>query len=88
PAVWHHITGVAQTIATSMRSAFPSERVGLLAVGLEVPHVHLHVLPIDRPDDTDFRNAQASIPPGELAAVAARLRVQLAADGHAANAVA
>ena len=78
-----HITTVAQTIARSLQTAYPSEKVGLLAVGLEVPHVHLHVMPIDRVSDVDFRNQRSNVPDEELAAVAGRLRTQLAADGHA-----
>ena len=81
-----HATLVARTIARSMQSAFPSEKVGLLLVGLEVPHVHLHVLPIDRVGDVDFRNPRSNVPDEELGAAASRLRAQLAADGHGDNA--
>ena len=87
PELLAHLTLVARTIARSMQKAFPSEKVGLLAVGLEVPHVHFHVLPIDRVSDVDFRNQRASVPSDELAAAAARLREQLTADGHAEFAV-
>lgn len=88
PGLWAHVAEVARTIATAMRAAFPSEKVGLLAVGLEVAHVHLHVLPIDTVADVDFANARAFVPEEELAGAAARLREQLAADGHAEQAVA
>ena len=82
----NHATLVARTIAQSMQTAFPSEKVGLLLVGLEVPHVHFHVLPIDRVGDVDFRNQRSNVPNEELSAVAYRLRAQLAADGHGDNA--
>lgn len=83
-----HATLVARTIAQSMQKAFPSEKVGLLLVGLEVPHVHFHVLPIDRVSDVDFRNQRSNVPQEELAANAARLREQLVSDGHGENALA
>jgi histidine triad (HIT) family protein len=83
-----HVTLVARTIARSMQTAFPSEKVGLLAVGLEVPHVHFHLVPIDRVSDVEFRNQRESVPDEELAAVAERLREQLRADGQAEFAVA
>ena len=82
PELVTHLTLVARTIGRSMQKAFPSEKVGLLAVGLEVPHVHFHVLPIDRVSDVDFRNQRASVPGEELAAAATKLREQLSADGH------
>ena len=54
----------------------------MLIVGEEVPHTHLHVVPIDRVADLDFSNA-ASGPPDDFAQVAERLRSALAAAGHA-----
>ncbi|HEY8058190.1 MAG TPA: hypothetical protein VID94_05540, partial [Acidimicrobiales bacterium] len=56
-------------------------RVGLLIVGEEVPHTHLHVVPIDRVADLDFSNAAAG-PGDDFAEIAQRLRAALAAAGH------
>jgi histidine triad (HIT) family protein len=81
-----HLTLVARTVGVGVQRAFRSARVGLIIVGLEVNHVHLHVVQLDTLGDIDFRNQRASVPPAELAAVAARLREQLAADGHAEHA--
>ena len=81
-----HATLVARTIGASMQKAFPSEKVGLMLVGLEVPHVHLHVVPIDHVSDVEFRNQRSDVPDEELSAVAARLRAQLVADGHGEHA--
>jgi histidine triad (HIT) family protein len=78
----HHCTEVARTVARSMQRAWPSEKVAMLLVGLEVPHVHFHLVPCDRLGDVDFRNQRASVPAEELAAAAGRLRGRLAADGH------
>ena len=51
-------------------------RVGLMIAGLEVPHAHLHVVPIDGMADLDFANAAAG-PPDDFAEVAERLRAAL-----------
>ena len=53
-----------------------------MIVGEEVPHTHLHVVPIDRVGDLDFSQAAAG-PPDDFAEVADRLRTALAAAGHA-----
>ena len=57
PDVNAHLMRVAQQIATAQQRAFSPARVGLMIAGLEVPHVHLHVVPIDGMQDLDFDNA-------------------------------
>jgi diadenosine tetraphosphate (Ap4A) HIT family hydrolase len=57
--------------------ALGAERVGLIIAGLEVPHCHLHVLPIHSERDLDFRKARSDVPPEELAEVAERLKAAL-----------
>ena len=52
-----------------------------MIAGLEVPHTHLHVVPIDRVADLDFANA-APGPGDDFAEIAQRLRAALAAAGH------
>jgi histidine triad (HIT) family protein len=68
---------VARTIAHAQQAAYRPTKVGLLIAGLEVPHVHIHVSPIDGMRDMDF--ASASPFPGDaaLAAEAARIRAAL-----------
>lgn len=72
-----HLTTVARQIGLAQRSAFGAQRVSLIIAGLEVPHTHLHVLPIRSESDIDFGRADSSIPPEELDRVAAALRVAL-----------
>jgi histidine triad (HIT) family protein len=85
PDVNAHLMRVAQEIATAQQRAFSPVRVGLVIAGLEVPHVHLHVVPIDGMADLDFANA-GSADAGALAAAADRLRTALRDAG--ANGVA
>ena len=49
-----HLIVIAKKIAGAIKKSFPSERVGLLIAGLEVPHTHLHLLPIDSMQDFDI----------------------------------
>ena len=76
PEVNAHLMRVAQQIATAQQHAFSPARVGLMIAGLEVPHVHLHVVPIDGMQDLDFSNA-GSADPEALDATATRLRAAL-----------
>jgi histidine triad (HIT) family protein len=76
PDVNAHLMRVSQQIATAVQAAFSPTRVGLMIAGLEVPHVHLHVVPIDAMRDLDFANAGPSTPDA-LEAVAATLRAEL-----------
>lgn len=52
-----HLMAVSQRIGQAQMAAFSPTRVGLMIAGLEVPHVHLHVVPIDGVHDMDFANA-------------------------------
>jgi len=81
PAVNAHLVGVAQEIGRAQESAFHPTRIGLMVAGLEVPHVHLHVVPIDGVYDLDFGNAQHDPDPGALDDAARRLRGALRDQG-------
>jgi histidine triad (HIT) family protein len=78
PTLLAHLTTVAQRIGRAQMLAFSPERVGLMVAGLEVPHVHLHVLPINDVRDLDFAKADADVGSERLAAAAEALRVALA----------
>ncbi len=71
------LMGVARTIARAQQAAYRPARVGLLIAGLEVPHVHVHVSPIDGMRDLDFANAGPNPGDAALAAEAARIRAAL-----------
>lgn len=78
PALAAHLMVVAQRIGMAQMEAFEPLRVGLMVAGLEVPHVHLHVVPIWGFADLDFANAEATPDPSSLASAAAALREALA----------
>jgi histidine triad (HIT) family protein len=83
PAEAAHLTAVAQKIGRGVQAAFAPVKVGLMIAGLEVPHVHLHVVPIHELRDLDFARADKSPAPAALDAAAATLRSALRAAGHA-----
>lgn len=75
-----HVMLVAQKIAKGIKAVIPCKRVGVSVIGLEVPHTHVHLIPIDNLMDMDFKLARAA-PQDELAATAASIRSALATLG-------
>jgi diadenosine tetraphosphate (Ap4A) HIT family hydrolase len=82
PELMQHLTAVAQKIGQSIQETFSPEKVGLMIAGLEVRHVHLHLVPIHSLGDLDFAKADAKASPEALDAAAARLRAALREAGH------
>ncbi|MDZ4824914.1 MAG: HIT family protein [Actinomycetota bacterium] len=77
PALAAHLMQVSQWIGRAQRAAFDPRRIGVLVVGDEVPHVHLHIVPINSPAELSFANADASPDPAGLDAAADRIRAEL-----------
>ena len=77
-----HLMAVSQHIGRAQQAAFSPTRVGLMIAGLEVPHVHLHVVPMDGVHDLDFANAAPDPDPDELDRAQAAILEQLRAAGH------
>jgi len=71
-----HLMRVAQKVGKAQDAIYSPRRIGLMVVGDEVPHVHLHVTPINSARDLDFARAKPA-DSAELAAVAERLRSAL-----------
>lgn len=83
PELLAHLVGVAREIGRAQHGAFAPRRVALLVVGDEVPHTHLHVVPMDTLADIDFANAESDPDPAALDAAAEALRAALVDLGHA-----
>jgi len=58
----------ARPIAQAIEKAFDCDRCGLSVVGLEVPHAHLHLVPIDTSDDLNFTRHKLKLSPDQLKA--------------------
>lgn len=63
----------ARPIAKAIESAFACNRCGISVVGLEVPHAHLHLIPIDSADDLNFTRHKLKLGPAELKAAQERI---------------
>jgi histidine triad (HIT) family protein len=69
----------SRRVGRALHREFCSEKVGLMLVGLEVPHTHVHLMPIDAIADMDFSRTRPA-DQEHLAQVAERIRAALAAD--------
>lgn len=76
-----HLMQVSRHIAKALKQIIPCRRIGVSIVGLEVPHTHIHLIPIDSMSDMDFAHAR-TFPPEKLAEMADKIRAQLRAQGH------
>lgn len=77
PQVLSRMTEVAQLIGQAQQVEWTCPRVGLLAQGFEVPHVHLHVWPTFSGRDFDLGRAQRNPDPSTMDDAAARIRARL-----------
>lgn len=64
----------AQEVARKIKTVVPCDRIGLCVIGLEVPHAHLHLIPIDRMSDMDFSRPKLKLSQEKLAAIAEEIR--------------
>ncbi|WP_323814829.1 HIT family protein [Cellvibrio sp. NN19] len=55
-----HLMQVSHKIANGLKVAYPATRVGLMIAGLEVPHTHIHLVPMDSMDDLSFAFAKSA----------------------------
>ncbi len=72
-----HLMSVSRKIGRALERAYGPEKVGLMLAGLEVPHVHIHLLPIDGLEDLSFENAQSDPDPAQLDEAAEKIRSEL-----------
>ena len=63
----------AGRVAKAIRKAIPCRKVGQAVLGLEVPHAHIHLIPLSTEGDMDFRNKIEPLPAAEMAHIAASI---------------
>lgn len=68
----------AKKVAKAIGAALPCERVGMMVIGLEVPHAHLHLIPINREGDMNLANPRVTLSKEEFEEIAARIRSRIA----------
>ena len=60
----------ARKVAVALKAAVPCKRVGVAVLGMEVPHTHIHLVPLQSEGDLDFRKEKLKISPEENQAIA------------------
>ena len=83
PSLLSHLTTTAQVIGRAQMAAFHPARVGVVIAGLEVPHLHIHVVPIRGMQDLDFGNQDPNPDPEVMDGAAESIRRELRALGFA-----
>jgi histidine triad (HIT) family protein len=82
PDLMQHLMDVSQKIGTALNYGFKPARVAMLIAGLEVPHAHIHLVPIEGMHDLDADRANLAPNPDDLDAAADRVRAALRALDH------
>lgn len=67
----------AKKIAPAIKAAMPCRKVGICVLGLEVPHAHVHLVPMRTEQDLNFFKGKLTLPAEEMAAIAAAIRAKL-----------
>ena len=63
----------ARKVAVALKAAVPCQRVGVAVLGMEVPHTHIHLVPLQTEGDLDFRKERPVVTPEEQTAIAASI---------------
>lgn len=78
-----HLTETAQAVGKAQMAGFKPARIGMMVAGLEVPHCHIHVVPIRGVHDLDFGNQDPDPDPAMMDDAAATIRRELNKLGYA-----
>jgi diadenosine tetraphosphate (Ap4A) HIT family hydrolase len=82
PDLAAHLMKVAREVGRAQMQAFSPTRIGMIVAGLEVPHCHMHLVPIDTEAELSFSRADHDPDPAALDAAADALRAALRDLGH------
>jgi histidine triad (HIT) family protein len=64
----------SKKIAAAIKTAFPCNRIGIAVLGLDVPHVHVHLVPMDSMEDINFKKPKLKFTPEEFKAIAEKIK--------------
>lgn len=67
----------SKRVAAAIKTAFPCNRIGIAVLGLEVPHAHIHLVPMDSMEDVNFRNPKLKFSPEEFREIAEKIKSEL-----------
>ena len=71
------ILNFSKPVAKAIESVIPCERIGVTVIGLEVPHAHVHLIPISGVGDMNFNNPKLKPEQEELAEIAKQIRAAI-----------
>lgn len=66
----------AKKVAVAIKKVIPCVRVGVAVLGMEVPHAHIHLIPLNKESDLNFRNPKLDLSSEEMNAIAEAIRKQ------------
>lgn len=72
-ATYEGLWAFARKVAVAVKAAIPCKRVGVAVLGMEVPHTHIHLIPLQSEADMDFRKERPQFTQDEFAATAAAI---------------
>lgn len=64
------LTAFAKRVAKALELAMPCKRIGVCVIGLEVPHAHIHLIPLNSEADMDFRKPKLTLPESQMQEIA------------------
>jgi histidine triad (HIT) family protein len=67
----------SKKVATAIREAIPCNRIGIAVLGLEIPHAHIHLVPMDSMEDINFRNPKLKFTSEEFKKIAEDIRTKV-----------
>ena len=73
PKTYEGLWAFARKVALAIKAAVPCKRVGVAVLGMEVPHTHIHLVPLQSETDMDFRKEKLHLTPEENKAIAERI---------------
>ena len=79
-AVYTELMLFAKIVAEGMKRVIPCIKIGVAVIGLEVPHVHIHLIPMSKVDDMNFSKPKLTFSPDELEATAEKIKAALRED--------
>lgn len=76
-ADYSHLMLFAKKIAVALEKAIPCTRIGMSVIGLEVPHAHVHLVPINEIGDLNFSKPKLTLEDFELKSIAEKIRAHI-----------
>jgi histidine triad (HIT) family protein len=67
----------SKKIAAAIKDSYPCNRIAVVVLGLEVPHAHIHLIPMDSMEDVNFKNPKLKFTPEEFKEIATKINTKL-----------